>query len=104
MATTTTSIGLPVMMSEAAGIGLLAHLPREIRDLIWEQFIPPRGQQTNLSILGTCRQLYKEISPLLHKNEVLRFLISPTYQYQSWLTITIRRGAEFHLRDPVHAI
>jgi len=87
------------MASENTSIGLLAQLPREVRDLIWENFVPSHGQQTNLGILRTCRQLYEEVSPLVYQNEVLRFHISPTYQYQSWLSIITRKGAELHLRD-----
>jgi hypothetical protein len=104
MVTETTSVELPIMASEAAGIGFLTQLPREVRDLIWKQFIPSKRQHTNLSILRTCHQLYEEISPLFYKNEVLRFQISPTFQYQSWLSIMTRRGAEFHLRDLTDAI
>jgi hypothetical protein len=87
------------MPPENTSIGLLAQLPREVRDLIWEHFVPFYGQQTNLGILRTCRQLYGEVAPLVYQNEVLRFHISPTYQYQPWLSIVTRRRAELHLRD-----
>jgi hypothetical protein len=87
------------MASERTSIGLLAQLPREVRDLTWEHFVPTRGQTTDLSILRTCRQLYEELSPLVYQNEVLRFHVSPTYRYQSWLSIFTNRGAELHLRD-----
>jgi hypothetical protein len=87
------------MPPESTSIGLLAQLPREVRDLIWEHFVPSYGQRTNLGILRTCRQSYEEVAPLVYQNEVLRFYISPTYQYQSWLSIVTRRGAELHLRD-----
>jgi hypothetical protein len=87
------------MPPENTNIGLLAQLPREVRDLIWEHFVPSYGQRTNLGILRTCRQLYEEVAALVYQNEVLRFHISPTYQYQSWLLIVTRRGAELHLCD-----
>jgi hypothetical protein len=87
------------MEPENTGIGLLAQLPREVRDLIWEYFVPSEGQQTNLGILQTCHQLYEEVSPLVYQNQVLQFHISPNYQYQSWLSIMTRQGAELHLRD-----
>ncbi len=93
-----------VMSPGGSSIGLLAQLPREVRDLIWENFIPSYGQGTNLSILRTCRQLYAEVASRLYQDEVLRFYICPTYQYQSWLSIVTHRGAKLHLRDEQDAV
>jgi hypothetical protein len=88
-----------IIPSQNTRTGLLAQLPREVRDLIWEHFIPSYGQRTNLGIMQTCRQLRYEVAPIIYEKEVLRFHISPTYQYRSWLSIVTRRGAESHLRD-----
>lgn len=88
-----------VMASENTSIGLLAQLPREVGNLIWEYFIPCHGQQTNLGILQTSHQLYEEVSPLVYQNEVLRFHISPTCQYQSWLSIMTRKNVKLNLCD-----
>ena len=46
-------------------MGFFANLPREMRDLIWEDFIAKEKINTrsaNLSILLTCKQIYHEVS------------------------------------------
>lgn len=61
------------MAVDIRDIGTLAQFPFEIRELIWKDFSPRQGQETDLSILRTCRQLYEEVSPHIYEKEVLRF-------------------------------
>jgi hypothetical protein len=72
-------------------LGDLNRLPREIRNVIWEEVCPQDDElspnlKNSLASLRTCRQIYTEFSAKVYDKEALLVRISPTYQIGSWLS------------------
>ena len=89
-----------------SSIGKFNELPRELRDSIWEHFVPQKDDPPHhLGILRTCRQMNKEVSPYLYGNQVLQFDLSPTYEYGKWFEVSTELGAVWQLsslEDALH--
>jgi hypothetical protein len=103
---------------EDPGLGLFARLPREIRDLIWTEFLPRNRvyetdrennltRNTDLAILRISYTIYREVGSMIYPNKgtPLIIIISPTYKYGSWITIS--NGKEtpslWHVRNLEYA-
>lgn len=91
-------------VGEDPNLGNLIRLPRELRDMIWENVCPQDDElnpssKNSLASLRTCRQIYTELSPKVYEKEVLLVRISPTYQIGSWLCFQNSRGAKWHVKD-----
>jgi hypothetical protein len=83
-------------------LGILAKLPAEVRLIIWKLLRSPDkgGKPTcDLNVLRTCWTLYHEVYPIIYNGEILVFLVSPQYQYRSWISVTNRHGATWTLES-----
>ena len=88
-------------------LGDLSLLPPEVRLQIWDLFsVHPlqligytdySRRPGRLALLRTSRRIYAEVSTHLYKDVVLRFLVSPTFRYRSWLTVKSNAGSSWHL-------
>ncbi|RMJ25381.1 hypothetical protein PHISP_03735 [Aspergillus sp. HF37] len=82
------------------GLGIFSRLPRELRDLIWNEF-QPRGSdtftgshpvpKTDLRILQTSKQIYHEVSEKLYRKRTIVFNIYGSFMDRSWLIINDNR-------------
>ncbi|PMD59271.1 uncharacterized protein K444DRAFT_630880 [Hyaloscypha bicolor E] len=92
------------MTLQTPNLGILDRLPREVRDMVWEYICAPRGDQSNphtknnLASLGTCRQVYEELSAKVYDHETFIIRVSPRYQVNSWLCFENSRGAKWHVK------
>lgn len=85
------------------GLGILTAFPRELRDRIWEYLL----RDSSLTFIQTSHQILTEASPIRHRimynNAVLKFRVSPTYHYKSWLSVEFNSASEKILQDLSHA-
>ena len=74
-------------------LGMLASLPRELRDEIWRYL----SMQTGFTYLQASRQVYDEAFPTIYNDAVLHFHVSLKYQYKSWLDLENNIGVKWPL-------
>ena len=92
-----------------SNMGVFSRLASELRNMIWAHFaVEERHEcekENTLDILRTCHQIHDEVLPfILGKKGVLKFHISPLYEYKSWLSVDSRRGEIFPSRDIIKEI
>lgn len=92
-------------------LGKFATIPRELRDIIWNNCLPKRPslpkdisyleevQVNNLAILRVNRQICEEVASQIYSQEVLTFHITPTFSHGSWLSVSNKNGDKWHLMD-----
>ena len=92
-------------MAHESSLGLLASLPVELRDQIWDYLSLKPGRfgiestQPKLAFLQASRQVYREASPIVYGDVILQFHIDPKYQYKSWLNVKSNFGAQWLLQN-----
>jgi hypothetical protein len=99
------------MSQKIENMGTLSRFPREVRDLIWENFCFQQEKEstttlpnTDLSILRTCKQIHDEVEPFVYGKEVLTFTLEPTYDAYSWFTMESRLGAYWNVANKEAAV
>ena len=80
-------------MALESELGMLAVLPRELRDEIWHYLSARPG----FAYLQASRQVYEEAFPLIYNDAVLQFHVGSKYQYKSWLSLEINCGVKWSL-------
>lgn len=90
-------------MAQNLELGILTALPRELRDRIWEYLL----RDGSFTFIQTSHQVLTEASPIrnriMYNNAVLKFRVSPTYRYKSWLSVEFHSASEKILQDLGHA-
>lgn len=85
-------------MTKASSFGLFSWLPYELREQIWQEFLPVddetrclffKKRKAYLDILCTSRDLYNEISNCLYSNTYLQFDLLSNYISEPFLWTTV---------------
>lgn len=90
-------------MVHNSSLGMLASLPRELRDQIWDTLVAKR----KFAFLQASRQIHEEaaliVDSMIYTDVVLQFNVVPKYQYRSWLIVESSFNATWALNSLDHS-